>query len=613
MSRGAPPRVVATAGHVDHGKSSLVLALTGRDPDRTAEEKRRGLTIDLGFAHTVLPSGREVGFVDVPGHFRFVGNMLAGVGAVDVVVLVVAATDGWMPQSEEHLRIVDLVGARHGMVAVTKAGLVDRDTRELAMLDVADRLAGTGLEGAPVVACDSVSGLGLEAVRATLDSVLSSAPPPGSDGRVRLWIDRVFTAAGAGTVVTGTLTGGELAPGDTVSVEPLGVPARVRALETHNRRRDRGVPGSRVAVGLAGIDHRRVRRGDALTGPGSWELTATVDVVLLGVEPDALPRRGPVHVHVGSGEHPSRVRLLAGGAGPAPGGSPTFARVHLPGPLPLAPGDRMVLRDPGRRTTLGGAEVLDVAPRRRAAEAAALLGAPIGERLLSSHRWLPADRVARLGGRRDGEMEGVLEEAGGVRVGAWFVARTELSRLRGSVRDELAAHHRDHPHEAGIPLTALASARGVDVEALRGALDSAEDVAVAGGVASLASARRSASTGPAGRALLDRLESSPFSPPPPDDIGLAKALVREGAAIEAGGVFFATGALDAARALVIEALRRDGTLTVAGARDLLGTTRKYALPILARLDAEGVTRRHGDERRPGPGAGLPVGDASERV
>lgn len=591
MSEAPPARAVATAGHVDHGKSSLVRALTGQDPDRFAEERRRGLTIDLGFAHTVLPSGREVGFVDVPGHVRFIGNMLAGVGAVDVAVLVVAATDGWMPQSEEHLRILDLVGARHGMVAVTKAGLVDTDTLELALLEVEEHLAGTALHGVPVVACDSRSGEGIADVRSALDAVLATAPPPRADGRVRLWVDRVFAAPGAGTVVTGTLTGGALRSGDTVAVEPAGLAGRVRGVETHRRRRDRGVPGSRVAVNLAGIDHRALHRGHALVTPGAWQLTSTVD---------ALPRRGTVHLHVGSGSHRVRLRVLSGDADLA---APAFARIHLPVPLPLAPGDRMVLRDAGRQVTLGGAEVLDVAPTARAAEAARDLGRSLGERLLASRGWLAADQLERLGGRPRPDMEALLAAAGAVRVGAHFVAPGVVDGLLASVRAAVAEHRRAHPHEPGLPLSGLATAHGIAVDALRTALARADDLTVAGGVVAPASPRAPASETPAGRDLLAALESSPFNPPDPADIGLAKALAREGVAVEVGGTFFSAGAVDAARSLVRNALRERGSLTVAQARDLFGTTRKYTLPLLARLDAEGVTRRHGDERRAGPAAG----------
>ncbi|MBR9782625.1 selenocysteine-specific translation elongation factor, partial [bacterium] len=256
--------VVATAGHVDHGKSTLVEALTGTDPDRFAEEKARGLTIDLGFATTTLPSGAALSLVDVPGHVRFIKNMLAGVGAVDACLFVVAATEGWKPQSEEHLRILELLGVRHGVVALTKVGPADDDLVDLAHLEVEERVAGTFLEGAPVVNTDAPTGVGLDNLRAALDDLLAATPTAVDHGRPRLWIDRAFSARGAGTVVTGTLTGGRLHTDDELAVHPAGSPVRVRALQNHPAERDELPPGSRCAVNLFGVAHAEVVRGHVL-------------------------------------------------------------------------------------------------------------------------------------------------------------------------------------------------------------------------------------------------------------------------------------------------------------------------------------------------------------
>src|SRR6266487_6840116 len=260
-------RVVATAGHVDHGKSSLIIQLTGIDPDRFEEEKRRGLTIDLGYAWCTLPSGREIGFVDVPGHERFVRNMLAGVGPVRLVMFVVAADEGWKPQSEEHLEIVDVLGAAGGVVALTKADLVDDETLDIAELEVRERLSGTSLEGAPVVACSAVTGLGLDRLAEALDAMVAAAPPPVRDGRVRQFLDRVFSIRGAGTVVTGTLTGGPRRVGQEVEVYPTGRRARVRGLQTHKRTLDLARPVSRVATNLVGIEREELERGDVIGVP----------------------------------------------------------------------------------------------------------------------------------------------------------------------------------------------------------------------------------------------------------------------------------------------------------------------------------------------------------
>src|SRR4051812_2526882 len=256
--------VVGTAGHVDHGKSTLVQALTGMDPDRLAEEKERGLTIDLGFAWTALSSGRTLAFVDVPGHVRFIKNMLAGVGAVDACLFVVAATEGWKPQSEEHLRILELLGVEHGVVALTKVAVADDDTRQLAALDVADHLDGTFLQSAPVVEVDVPADRGVDDLRAALDDLLATTPTAADVGRPRLWVDRVFAAKGSGTVVTGTLTGGTIATDDELTVMPAGRKVRVRALQTHQQARDVARPGSRVAANLTGVHHDDVQRGAAL-------------------------------------------------------------------------------------------------------------------------------------------------------------------------------------------------------------------------------------------------------------------------------------------------------------------------------------------------------------
>jgi selenocysteine-specific elongation factor len=291
-------RVVATAGHVDHGKSTLVLALTGTDPDRFPEEKARGLTIDLGFAFTTLPSGQVVGFVDVPGHVRFVKNMLAGVGAVDVALLVVAANEGWMPQTEEHTQILRLLDIEHGVVALTKCGIVDAETFEVARLELDERLSGTPLGSWPVVATDAPTGRGIEDLRTALDAALVEAPAPRDDGRPRLWIDRVFSAKGAGTVVTGTLTGGAVAVDDDVLVEPGHRHARVRGVETHHESVTRVGPGARVALNLAGVDHHYVTRGDAVVLGHQWGLVDVVDVVLRTLPGYSFPRRAAVQAHV---------------------------------------------------------------------------------------------------------------------------------------------------------------------------------------------------------------------------------------------------------------------------------------------------------------------------
>ncbi|MGQ0803480.1 MAG: selenocysteine-specific translation elongation factor [Actinomycetota bacterium] len=592
-------RVVATAGHVDHGKSSLVQALTGTDPDRFPEEKERGLTIDLGFAFATLPSGQEVGFVDVPGHVRFIKNMLAGVGAVDVVLLVVAANEGWMPQSEEHLRIVELLGVRHGVVALTKADTVDDETVELASLELDDHLAGSPLADAPVVVCDSVSGRGLHDLRRALDAALAGAPAPTDRDRPRLWVDRVFAAKGAGTVVTGTLTGGSLRVDDEVGVGPLARGARIRAIETAHRQVETIGPGTRVALNLAGIDHHEIARGDGVVRADQWVQTGVFDVALRAMGAKDFPKRARVQCYVGSGEYEGRLRVLDG--------ERRFARLRLDRPAPLAPGDHLVFRDSGRRRTIGGGEVLDVAPEDKARDAPARLSLPGGPRLLAAHPWLEVDALGPLAGAGPGEAAALaddLEAAGhAVRVDRWLVAAPELARVREVVTERVDAHHRDHPLEPGVDLQALAAAVRLDPPRLRAALSGADGLVVERGVVRRASHRGRVADSPEAQQLIATLAAEPFAPPDPAtlaaDRGLVRTLVREGALVDLDGIVFAAVALDDARARVQAALRERGSLTVADARDLLGSTRKFVLPILNRLDAEGVTRRRGDERIPG--------------
>src|SRR6478735_950305 len=359
---GGEVRVVATAGHVDHGKSSLVRWLTGTDPDRFAEEQRRGMTIDLGFAHTRLPNGEEISFVDVPGHVRFIGNMLAGVGGVDACVLVVAATEGWKPQTEEHLRILELVGVRHGLVVLTMTDLVDDEWLQLQRLEVEDHLAGTALADAEMIACSAMTGDGRADLLAALERLVAATPPAVDRDRPRLWVDRSFAARGSGTVVTGTLTGGAVHVDQHLDVLPIGRRVRVRAVQTHGERLAAQGPGQRVALNLVGIDHTDIGRGDVVLVAQQWRPTVRLDAtlhVLAGLDHD-VAHRGAYVAHIGAGEHPVCVRVLQ--ATQIAPGATGLVRLHLPHPLPLVTGDRFVLRDSGRAETVGGGEVLDVDP-----------------------------------------------------------------------------------------------------------------------------------------------------------------------------------------------------------------------------------------------------------
>ena len=565
--------VIATAGHVDHGKSTLVKALTSIDPDRLAEEKARGLTIDLGFAWTTLASGRGVSFIDVPGHVRFIKNMLAGVGAVDACLFVVAATEGWKPQSEEHLRILELLGISHGIVALTQASLVDDDLAELARLDVDEHLSGTFLDGAPIVEVDSIDGTGIDELRIALDELTASAPTALDKERPRLWIDRVFSAKGSGTVVTGTLVGGVISVDDDLMIEPQTQTTRVRAIQSQGAEHESIGPGHRVALNLSGVDRTDVNRGDVVVRPDQWHRTRQVDAqlnVLDRVDHD-VSRRGAYAMYLGSGEFPVRMRVL-GPTALLPGDTGSV-RLHLNTYLPLLPGDHFVLREFGRDETIGGGEILDVDPR------------------LSAAKTKPDRDIARVVGERGWVRADILERLTGVEpdetLNGWVVDPAALRSMRDSVHDAI---------ESAGPL-------GLDTAPLddreRAVLSTLDDVVIDAGFARLGEAPDPLADHP----VVAMLETNPLAPPDPEGYSNdeLRALVQRGLIVQVDGRYFAASAVDLAAQQVAELLAEfpEG-VTVSQIRDKFSTTRKFALPLLARLDSTGVTRRRGDLRLGGP-------------
>lgn len=607
-------QVVGTAGHVDHGKSALVERLTGMDPDRFAEEKRRGLTIDLGFAWLQLPSGREIGLIDVPGHERFIKNMLAGAGGISVCLFVVAANEGWMPQSAEHLAIIDLLGVRHGAIALTKRDTIDEETLAYALDDVAEHVAGSSLANAPIVACSAVTGAGLTELLGALDRAVAEAPPAPDIGRPRLWVDRVFTISGAGTVVTGTLAGGSFAAGDEAELAPSGRRVRIRAIQSHKTSRHRIGPGNRVALNLAGLERHGAERGDAVVTPGQWRAVSTIDTVIeaparsLSGHGVALTDRGAHLLHAGSAETPVRVALID--VDELPAGSKGYARLHLRSPLPLGRGDRFVLRDAGRAATVAGGKVLDPLPggRRRSGAGRVLarlehasptqaLAALVEE----SGRLDAHDAELRLGGR-------VPEEppAGVVALGGILMSEASFDDLRASALERLEAHHRAHPLERGVARESLRAALGLGPAEFAALLERVDELIAEGAIVRRSS--HDVALDPKLQrerdALLDELERAGFTPPLAKDLGTDSALLRalaEGGQLVAIGSFYLTARRAAeARARVRRAIESSGPITVAGIRDLLGTSRKYAVPLCEWLDATGATRRRGDERVLGP-------------
>ena len=569
--------VISTAGHVDHGKSTLVRALTGTDPDRFAEEKERGLTIDLGFATTKLPSGRSVSFVDVPGHVRFLKNMLAGVGAVDACVFIVAATEGWKPQSEEHLRILEMLGLQHGLVVLTKAAVADDDLRELARLDVEDHIAGTFLEAGEIVEVDSLSGQGLDEMREALDRLLAVTPTARDISRPRLWIDRSFTIRGSGTVITGTLAGGTIAIDDKLVLCPAGRDVRVRSIETHDEARETAQPGSRVALNLGRVSADEAQRGDVLVREGQWWMTSQCDAKLAVLETlgHDISRRGAHVVYFGSGEFPVKLRVL--GAKALAPGETGAVRLHLPCSLPLLPGDRFVLREFGRSETVGGGEVLDVDPVLPASKATPDRSA---ERVVRERGWVRANELKLLVGSETANLE---SEA----VGDWIVWAEALAATQNDIRKRVAK----------------AKAGGYDIAALdereRAVLETMSDLTTDGGQVRAAGEEDAIVAHP----YIAALKAAPFTPPPPEGVGRAelRAMIHRGLVMEQDGIYFAAEAIAQAEEAVAEILKSQPEgFTVAEIRERLSTTRKYILPLLALLDQKGITRRQGDLRTPGP-------------
>lgn len=577
--------VIATAGHVDHGKSALVRALTGMEPDRWEEEARRGMTIDLGYAWTLLPSGEEVAFVDVPGHERFATNMLAGVGPAPAALLVVAADGGWAPQTAEHVAALDALGVTHAVLAVTRADLADPAP---VLADVGRRLGATSLAGAEAVAVSARTGQGLDGLRAALDRLVAGLPTPRRGGRVRLWVDRAFPVRGFGTVVTGTLGAGALAAGDTFELGEGTV--RVRGLETLGRPAEQVAAVARVAVNLRAAPPGGARRGQALLTPGAWLQSDTVDARFTGPPPERLPRQ--VMVHVGSAAVAAGTRRLAD----------DLLRLQLAHPLPLQVGDRLLLRDPGLRRLLGGVTVLDPAPpalqgrgagRARADSLAEVPGSPDAAAEVRRRGVVAADFLRRIG--VDGDAG-----PGARHVGAWLVDEDRWASWGSRLADLVDADRPDALVEDGVARDVAARELGLpDPELVDALTAELPGLRVEAGRVRRHAGRRPPMRPELARQiapLLERLAAAPFDAPAAAELEGAGLGPRQLAAAEAAGALVRLAgnvvvAADApARAAaVVAGLGRPFTLS--DARQALGTTRRVAVPLLEHLDRLGLTRR----------------------
>jgi selenocysteine-specific elongation factor len=626
-------KVIATAGHVDHGKSALVAALTGIHPDRLAEEQARGMTIDLGFAWMKLPSGEEVGIVDVPGHIDFIHNMLAGVGGIDAALLVVAADEGVMPQTREHLDILDLLELERGIVALTKTDLVDDpDWLALVAEEVRELLAPTRLAAAPLVPVSAHTGAGLEALRAALATVLATAPPRPDLGRPRLPIDRVFTIAGFGTVVTGTLVDGSLHLGDEVVILPGELRARIRGLQTHKTKREVAVPGSRVAVNLSGVRPDQIARGHVLTYPNLIRETRRVDVRLRvpAAAPVPLRHNMTITFHSAAAETPGRLRLLE--ADELPPGATGWAQIELHKPLALARGDHFIVRRPSPSQTLGGGVILDPVPRRRhrrrrpevmahfellwrgtpadlVADLIARTGPLPADQVLAAIP-LPADRVQAA--LDELQRTGRVEPLDPTDPASPLITPAGWETLRRRLTELLASFHQAYPLRLGMGREEVKSRLQPRTGWSTRLFNAIVARAVAEGVVrevgtSLALPDFQPYFTPAQRAAVDRLlaqfRAAPFNPPAVRD-GIAavgedvfNALLEQQVLIRvAPDVVFTRSAYEDMVAAVCRYIDEHGAITVASCRDLFGTSRKYALALLEYLDQIRITRREGDVR-----------------
>jgi selenocysteine-specific elongation factor len=585
--------VIATAGHVDHGKSTLVRALTGMEPDRWAEERRRGMTIDLGYAWSTLPSGQQLAFVDVPGHERFTSNMLAGVGPVPAVMLVIAADQGWCAQTEEHVRALHALGVRHGIVAVTRSDLADPSA---AIEQAREQLAATTLAGIPAVSVSGATGAGIDALRSALDDLTQQLPPADPGERVRLWVDRSFTIRGSGTVVTGTLAAGTIRRDDTLELDDTTV--TVRGLQRLGEPADAVGATARVAVNLRGVPHEAVRRGDVLLTPAAWRRTAVLDVRIEGVDV-------PTHVvvHIGAAAVPARVRRIGGVA------APTLVRLLLDTTLPLRVGDRLLLRDPGRRHILGGATVLDPAPpslhRRGAARARA--------EALADETGIP-DFGAELS-RRGAASRSLLQTIGipipeplppsVVGAGRWLVDQTVWERWRRELVEAVKAAPAALV-DSGRSRAELGRALQLpDVEVFAALLAATPEVSDDRGKVRMRGTGRALrpDLDAAVSRLAEALHDQPFSAPEQTQLAALGLGRRElGAAAAAGAILLLPGDIALLPAAPGDAASLLGALeqpfTLSAARQALGTTRRVAVPLLEHLDRIGVTERvDGDLRR----------------
>ncbi len=628
------PIVIGTAGHIDHGKSTLVQALTGTDPDRWAEEKARGMTIDLGFARMDLPDGRRVGIVDVPGHERFIRNMVAGATGIDIVILVVAADDGVMPQTREHLAIMDMLGVGRGFVALTKVDAVDAEMAELAEEDVRETVEGTFLEGSPILHVSALEGIGMDSLKEHLMSMATDAEPRQSEGVFRMPVQRVFSARGFGTIVTGIPVTGALSVGEVVELLPSGQKGKVRGIQAYHEATDVARAGHSTALNIADIDHHEVSRGDVVATPGFFKPQTMVGARLKALHTlqTSVANRMQVRVHTGTADAIGELVLLD--AEELNAGEEGLVQFRMETPLVCAPGDPFVVRLASPALTLGGGVILEESRYRlkrfktfiidELERQAASLGSTSAllEAMLvrSPERWASLDDLALGVKRPRAETEGLLgdmqaeEKVVDLGKSKWIHTET-LALCLEELKEALDSWFEENPLRARMDIRDLRAGMKLD-PALVGVLLEREEqagrvVLSAGGF--LALAGREIALDPEVRQLRDgvlaRLKEARFQPPSPDELAAAlgaprdsidtilKLGVDEGGVTHIGADLYLSGeVVEEARLAVASNCEKNGHLEIPELRDALGTTRKFLIPILEQFDTEGLTMRQAGRR-----------------
>jgi len=609
--------VIGTAGHVDHGKSMLVKALTGIDPDRLAEEKERGLTIDLGFAWLTLPSGKQISIVDVPGHERFVKNMLAGVGSIDLALLIVAADEGVMPQTKEHLAILNLLEVKSGILVITKKDLIDDDWLDLVKSDVTEAVKGTSLAKAPMVVVSAVSGYGLSGLLTTIDELLENTSPKEDIGRPRLPIDRVFTMSGFGTVVTGTLIDGSLSVGQEVEVVPKGLKSRIRGLQMHKHKVGAVNPGNRVAVNLVGLSTADLDRGDVLTIPGWLRPTFRCDVNLHTVVdlPRPIRHNAKIAFYTASSETPATIRLLD--YDDVGADEEVWAQIRLGNPVALVKGDFFIIR--ASWGTLGGGRIVDTYARRHRRfykpildSLAALDKGGVHEALLKlldmGGAWELDKLLARSGVVPEKANESIkaLSEDKKVLVLGKTVLFSMLGwgQFKSKVEEIAGQYHKQYPLRSGVPKENLKSRLKLTNKAFNSVVPQLveEDIVVDDGAVlrlldhqiQLTDAQQKSAD-----SFLKSLTANPYSPTLDNipDLELLNLLVEQNKVVKVSdNVMFSPRAYEQMLNKITRHIKSNGKVTVAEVRDLMGTSRKYALALMEYMDEQKITRRVGDER-----------------